>query len=451
MPPVSAAARRRVAQKRSPDAGIGLWLFFAVGLMFQMPSFVLVLSQGASGSVILQLASLITLIVSATLVLGAPDRKQILRTGAIPMAFVGIAFLSTLWSFNRANTFRSSIVLLASTLFTLAICSRLSPKACIALIIRMMSMACLLSLIWAVFFPETGVHHADDLIQSQHAGLWRGIFSHKQGLGVVSGLTTGLLLFYGSLAFPMIVRLAALGVALACVLGSGSITGLLVSILTAGLSYLSYWIACGSRQQRRAGIWAFIGLLVLAYLAFHFNLVNFIMPLLGKSADLSGRADCWPMVVENLRNTAPILGGGYVGGLDVAPNCSIDNGFIFELVDFGYVGGLVLVALVARSLIGAVKMVLSARPADALLWVFPLNALLIQLFIGISETYFLSKSISWVLVLVSMYQVALYQRGVAPTGAAAGRAGARQAGPSPLRNTRNPAYQRSPDPGNMRQ
>jgi hypothetical protein len=312
----------------------------------------------------------------------------------------------------------------------------------------MMSVACLLSVIWAIFFPEMGVHQATDLIQSQHAGLWRGIFSHKQGLGVVAGPTAGMLMFYGSLAFPMvIVRLAALGCAFACVLGSGSITGLLAAILLTVFLYLSYWIARASPRQRRTCVRAFIGMLVVMYLAFHFNLVGFIMPLLGKSADMTGRADCWPMVMENLRNTAPLLGGGYAGGLDVSPSCSIDNGFIGLMVEFGYAGGAILLAATLRPLWGAVKVILVAPPEEAALRIFPLNMMLIQLFLGISESGLMAKCIGWLAFIVSMYQVAQYQ---SATPIAARRpAGARPPRPPPPRNAGGPLYGRSAGPGNL--
>jgi exopolysaccharide production protein ExoQ len=431
------APRRRITQNRTSDNNTGLVVVFAVGLMVQMPSFVSQLTfsdGGASGSAVLQLASLGCFLLGATLVLGAPDRKQILDNAAIPLLYVGMSFLSVVWSINRPFTFRASFVLLSTTLFTLAVCSRLSPKACVQLIIRMMSLACVLSVIWALVFPESGVHHADDPSQAQHAGLWRGIFSHKQGLGVVSGLTTGLLLFYGSLAFPMvIVRIGALGAAIACLLGSGSITGLLVAVILATLLYLSYGVARASTPgQRRTGIWMFIAMLAGMYSLFHFNLANFIMPLLGKSADLSGRADCWPFAIENFRGMAPLFGGGYSGGLQgyVAPDCSIDNGFIDRLVDFGYVGGTVLVAAAIMPLKGAVKAILSARPEDAVIRAFPLNMMVIELFIGISETNFMSKSINWVVVIVAMYHVAQYQSAAVPARPTASRvvkrAGARR-------------------------
>jgi hypothetical protein len=458
MPPVSTAGRR--AQNRPPEGGVALRLFFAVGLMFQMPTFVSQLtydpvSNQSTGSIVLQLANLLCFVIGAAVILTAPDKKEILRKSAAPLLLVGIALLSTLWSNDRASTFRACFVLASTTLFTCAMCARLSPAACVQLMIRMMTVACLLSVIWVILFPETGVHQSTDASQTQHAGLWRGVFSHKQGLGVVSGLTTGLLLSYGSVAFPsLVIRIGAMLIAFACVLGSQSVTGLLITFVLSTLFYLCYWIARGPAPQRRTGAWAIVVALVVFYLAFHFQLLNFIMPLLGKSEDLTGRADFWPWVLDNLRNTAPLLGGGYSGGLAevVGPGVSIDNGFIEKIVDFGYGGSAVLLAIYARSLWGAVRLIMSARPEEAAIRAFPLVVMLIELFIGISETAFMSKSINWVVVIVAMYQVAHYQsRGVAPIRSAGGsRTGAHTARPASYRSPRGPAaHRRSADHGEM--
>ena len=57
----------------------------------------------------------------------------------------------------------------------------------------------------------------------------------------VSGLTFGLLMFYGSMVFPSVVlRLAALACALLCLIGTQSATGILVAGLAPAVFYTSY-------------------------------------------------------------------------------------------------------------------------------------------------------------------------------------------------------------------
>jgi hypothetical protein len=435
-------AGSRVARRRSSESG-ALRLCFALGLFFQMPSFVLQMSEDPVLLRVLQLGNFLCFILGAIVILSSPNPKKILFADPAPMLMVGVGLLSSLWSLNPSSTYRAVYILLGTTLFSLAMCVRLSPASCVQLIIRMMSFVCLLSAICAVFFPNTGVHPPTDHVQ-EHIGLWRGVFSHKQGLGVVSGLTAGLLMFYGSLAFPLvIIRIGALGAAFACLIGSQSVTGLLIALTSTTFLYTTYGLTRSSGATRRTALRGFIALLVVFYLAFHFDLLNFVMPLLGKSEDLTGRADFWPYVIGNLRETAPLVGGGFAGGLeeDVAPGMSIDNGFIVELVDFGYLGGAVILAAYARSLWGSVKVILSARPEEAAIRVFPLNVMLIELIIGISETNFMSKSINWVIVIVSMYQVAQYLKPIPSTSAARRET----THPRSLRGASGPAYRRSED------
>lgn len=428
------AAGSRVARRRSSESG-ALRLCFALGLLFQMPSFVLQMTQDPVLLRVLQLGNFLCFVLGAAVILSSPNPKKNLFSPPGPMLTVGLGLLSSLWSLNPSSTYRATYILLGTTLLSSAMCARFSPASCMKLIIRTMAFVCLLSAICAIFFPDIGVHPLDDRIE-EHRGLWRGVFSHKQGLGVVSGLTAGLLLFYGSLAFPpLIIRLGALSVAIACVLGSKSATGLLVTLVLSTLLYTAHWLTQSSAAARRVAIRILFGFLTASYLAFHYDLLNFVMPLLGKSEDLTGRADFWPSVVANLQQTAPLLGGGFAGGLAeyVAPDVSIDNGFIVELVDFGYLGGAIILALYVRSMWGAIKAILSSPSKEAAIRIFPLSMLLITLFIGISETPYMTKNIVWVIVLVSMYQAAQYESAARPRAADANRGAARTIKPASAR------------------
>jgi exopolysaccharide production protein ExoQ len=276
-----------------------------------------------------------------------------------------------------------------------------------------MVFTCLLSIILVVLFPEQAIHQASDANQSQHAGLWRGVFSHKQALGVISGLTTGLLLFYGSLAFSSpIFRFGALGVTIACLGGTQSATGLLTAaVLTISL-YTTFAISRLPLQTRKVAMNGVLGLIGLFYVCFHFGLFDLAIPLLGKSTDLTGRTDVWPWIISNIRNSgSALLGGGYGSGWEeiVAPSLSIDNGYIELLVSFGYLGTIVVLAIYARVLWGGRRLILSAGPDDAAIHVLPFNIMLIELFINITEANFMTKSINTVFVVVAMYQITRYE------------------------------------------
>src|SRR5262249_33230042 len=117
-------------------------------------------------------------------------------------ALVGLAFASTLWSAAYPETFKKSYTLLNTVLFVMALAARYAPNDWMRLVLRVMAFECALSIVWVVIFPDAGIQQRTGLGASVEVGTyWRGVFSHKQGLGVFAGLTSGLLLFYGRAAF----------------------------------------------------------------------------------------------------------------------------------------------------------------------------------------------------------------------------------------------------------
>jgi len=411
MPPVSTtvADRLPVVQDRSSGGNTLTRFGFALGLIVLMPAFVNVLAfdpvvMAFHNSKILQLANVLCCVYGIAMILTSREAtNNVLRCRA-PFVLIGLAFLSMLWSYDPYSTLRASYVLLTTTVFALAMAARLSYPTCVRLIVRTMSFVCVLSVIWVIFFPLYGVHPNIFL----HAGLWRGVFTHKQGLGVVSGLTTGLLLFYGSLAFSSaIVRFGALGSAIACLVGTQSATGLLIAIVLTVTFYITYHIARLPVPQRKAMLSALFGLIAVFYMAFHFQLLDFVMPLLGKDADLTGRTGFWPWVMNNIRYSNPLLGGGFSSGWEeiIAPDQSIDNGYIELLGSFGYLGATIVLTIYARTIWIGSKLLLS-QSQDAAIRIFPFNIMLIEFFINITEANFMTKSINSILVVVSIYYAA---------------------------------------------
>jgi exopolysaccharide production protein ExoQ len=399
---------------RQADAGFILQLLFAFGLAFLTPAFVRQLAFDPvtfefRPSLVFQLVNTFCGVFGVVMVATSRDVSQTLRRSWPILTLVGLAFLSGLWSIDFRATFRASTVLLFTTLFSVALAGRLSPASRIRLVIRTLVVLCGLSIVWIVLYPDEAIHQMTDPFQWQHAGLWRGVFSHKQGLGVVAGLTFGLMVFYGSIAFTWsIFRYAALACCISCLYGTQSFTGILTAVIFPIILYILYKIVHLPHVERRNGLIIFTIFLSLFYICFHFELFNFLLPTFGKSSDLTGRAGNWPWVLASLRNSgAALLGGGYASNFDeiVAPEISIDNGYIEVLVAFGYLGGAVIFAVYAWVLWNGAKLILLAEPAKAAIQIFPLGVMLIELFINISEATFMTKSIHTVLIVTSIYQI----------------------------------------------
>jgi exopolysaccharide production protein ExoQ len=399
----------------SPSGGLLMRLCFTFGLLFLSPAFVYQLAYNSvtgetTGSWILQVVNLGCLAVAVMAIWLSRDAIDIARRCRPLIVLVVMAFASAAWSYNSVATIRAGVVLLTATLFGVAMAARLSPIACVRLIVRTMVLGCLLSIIWVIVFPETSVHQLTDAYQTQHVGLWRGIFSHKQGLGVFAGVTTGMLFFYGSTAFsspPL--RICAIACGVACLIGTQSVTGFLTMAVLVTFLFATYTIARSRPQSRKVTMIALVAAAATLYTAFSLGLLSFIPELFGKSADLTGRQEAWPYVMAQFKNSGSALfGGGFMSGFGpavIAPGLSVDNGFIDLLVEFGYLGSLVVFAVYGWIVRGGIRLILKTQATLASTAIFPFNVMVIFLFINISEGNFMSRNISTVLIAVAACQI----------------------------------------------
>ena len=266
------------------------WLF-AIGLVFTSSAFNFQFAhdetRGFVGSGVLQTVTALTGAVGLLLIVTSRSTLRLtLRCWPI-LAMVALAFVSVLWSHNPQATLRRSVTFLSTVLFALAMVGRLSPTQCIRLLLRVMVLLCGLSIVWVMIFSETAVHQLTDLGQTQHAGHWRGVFSHKQGLGLFAGLTAGLLLFYGSVAFRSpLTRIAGIVVGIVCLFGSGSATGLATMLVTVTLLFFFYRVATSmDRGLRKSTLNLVLFGISCGYFLWSYGLLDRVPTLLGRSSD----------------------------------------------------------------------------------------------------------------------------------------------------------------------
>jgi exopolysaccharide production protein ExoQ len=386
-------------------------LFFIAGLLLTIQAFTYQLSNDPltglrTGSRLIQVISLSVLFYSLVLLHTSRDSWKIV-TRCWPILFLaGLGLLSATWSINSSTTVRATYNFLSVSLVCLAMAARFSPLECLRIVLRMMTLGCVMSILWAQIFPEVGVHQATDLVQMVHAGLWRGIFTHKQGLGVFSSLTLGLLLFYGSVAFPMlIVRVAAIACAGVCLYGTGSVTGLLTASILTMLLYITRWISHVPRPQRAILIRALIFSLSAIALAFNLGWLDFVPILLGKTADLNGRSDMWPYVLALTRSSYMLFGRGlgtnfsnpiFEGGI------SIDNGYVDVTMELGYVGAAAIMAIYGGMLWAGGRLIERTPPDSAGINLFPFCYMVALFVINVSEGLFMKREIATVLFVLAI-------------------------------------------------
>jgi exopolysaccharide production protein ExoQ len=424
------------------DAGVAVRFLFAFGLLFLFPAFVYQLAFDHVtftfvASPLLQLINLGSGIFAFVMIVTSRPAMS-LAARAWPMfVLVALAMVSTAWSYDRQATLRGANVLLFTTLFGLAIAARLPGLDGLRLVVRTMVLGCVLSIIWVIAVPEIAIHQATDLIQWVHAGLWRGIFTHKQGLGVFAGLLTGFLLFYGSLIFSsLVLRAGAIASSIACLIGTQSTTGCLTAIVSTVMLYATYSITRFSPQVRRVKFKVLILSVTVVAVAFQLGVLDFVPRLFGKSANLTGRADFWPIIIANFQSSGMVLFGagfstGFAGNLS---EWSVDNGFIDKFIEFGYAGTPVVFGVYLWILIAGGRLIIRTSTEAAAINIFPFCIMFVLLFVNITESNFMMRHLSTVLIVMAaamIVQAREPSRAVRPAGRRSMLAGPRRLVPGP--------------------
>jgi exopolysaccharide production protein ExoQ len=386
-----------------------MWICFTIGLIFLFPAFTFQLAFDQinfkfTSSPVLQTISAGTELIALTTIFGSRDISRMVQSCWPILIMIALAFVSTVWSIDRGATIKASNVFTTVCLFSLALVGRLGPRRCVRFVIRMMVLGCALSILWVILFPNEAIHQATDQAQSVHSGLWRGIFTHKQGLGVFAGLTTGLLLFYGRIAFnspPVCVIAIICGVA--CMIGTESTTGFLTAVITPALLYGTFAVTKFPPGARSAKFNTLLlsGIAVIA--AFHLGVLDFVPRLLGKSSDLTGRTDIWPLALESFKNSGfALLGGGFGSGLAAGIiDAPIDSGYIDKIIEFGYVGSTVVFAMYVWILLAGRRLLIETSPARAAIDIFPFSIVTVIMVINITEGLLMEKHVTTVLAAIA--------------------------------------------------
>jgi O-antigen ligase len=315
------------------------------------------------------------------------------------LALPALAIMSATWAPDSSIALRRGAAYFGTILFGLSLATRLSLVESVRLLTATLSLATLLSLIWVYVFPAYGVNQAADVAAVQ-VGLWRGIFGHKNQLGLVSGLAFGLLVVYGRFVFNYwVLRSAALAVSVACLIGAQSVTGYVTAaILPCALILLSWFCRLDRQAQAFAFVLALLGSGLAA--AFLNNLMSLSLGLLDRDVDFSGRIPYWHYVLQAIGSEDLLLGVGYAGyGLTVGPviasaaglsTLNAHNGYLEILVAFGYVGVTIFACIIAWSVWQSYRiLVLAPRDRSAVMNVFPIGIILMALLTNVVESTFL--------------------------------------------------------------
>lgn len=262
--------------------------------------------------------------------------------------FVAWALLSISWADpeNRGPVFYNAVILTVIWLSFPMLIHRIGLQTAVGVSLRVTAWVCIISFLLAVFLPSIGVHQAADAVQNVHAGRWRGIFAHKNGLGPWAAFGSVLLFTHswmaggGSRLFWWFARFSAV----CCLFFCGSAT----AILMAGVLIALNLFFAGLKKL--PPVLVVLGsIFALAFAAaFYFGASGVIFDALGRDSSFTGRDKVWALAIDTIAQS-PWLGHGYYtsGGVEflqlVERTFSQDlhgpeSGYLCLLLDLGVFG-----------------------------------------------------------------------------------------------------------------
>lgn len=350
---------------------------------------------------------LLMVLYGLTAIVAIPHRTAIWQSAkrCWPLLLLVVwAVASVAWSAEPELTARRSVALMISTGYGLYLSSRFTAEQFWRLLATTFLIAAGLSFAFVVLMPALGTH-----VQDQHAGAWRGVYRHKNGLGIVMGVTV-VILAWLSYRNPRerLVTLAAMIFCAGLMVLSRSRTGMITC-----LSMLMLLAIVTVPLIRRLVFWTVVPVVVFILI----QMVTGTLPsgeellnMIGRDATLTGRTMLWAEALPDFLNR-PWLGHGYrtywlgySGPSWVIWNLlgwdpgSGHNGYVDLLLELGLAGmGLFLFAMVhvARQFQRCMSAGMSDVTGHLLLMGY-------TLVVSITESVLLTRNnISWITFIAS--------------------------------------------------
>lgn len=313
---------------------------------------------------------------------------------------LGLCLLSVFWSYQSGVTIKYFFNLLGSSLFGLYFTSRYTLKQQL----NVLGWFCIISVFLSFFFVFILPHYG--VMGGVHAGKWRGIFLHKNGLGKYMSLSSIIFLLLAfsnkKYLYPLLLVLT-LGIIL--LLLSQSTSSFLILIEMIAILIFLYTL------KWKLEILTPTLLLIILVAAIIFSLVltnsDIFLISLGKDTSLTGRTPLWEAVWSSILEH-PWLGYGYEGfwkGWDT--ECAKvwyvvgwtpthpHNGLLGLWLDLGLLGVSIYVIGICRSLFRALIYLRSSKTSYGL---WPMAYLIWIILNNISETNMITfNDLTWIL------------------------------------------------------
>jgi len=348
----------------------------------------------------------------------AAMRLYAMRAVAVPMlarsgwlwAFLGLMFVSVLWSVDPMTTFKNSIELIGTTLVGFYIVTRFTLPQFITILALTFSAIAIMSL--GFIFGAPGHGRMD-----WGTGAWEGIYQDKNNLGAAASLAIISQVILCAISQGRSRAIAFVGLALfgAILVGSNSATAFADCAVV--LAAVLAGFAC---RSSKFGVTA--RLLTIIVVAVAVIAVGFfgLTPesaygVLGRAPNLTGRTDFWPYLQQAVADR-PLIGYGYNAFFRSAVGAGYlsdyivqaggwtpyhaHNSFLQISLDAGYIG---LASFLILLLCAFWRGVTYFAREQSRVAAWPV-AITLYLFLGsFTETYFGNyNTLEWILFVVAL-------------------------------------------------
>ncbi len=331
---------------------------------------------------------------------------QIAFRDVILWLLVGLAFVSTLWSYAPLETLRGSVALLGNTLIGIYLVTCYSRQKFLKLLLWALGLIVVLSLGLSIFLPDVAFHH--------FPGSMRGVLSNKNHFGPLMALAVITWLLYSVHSTKM--RFMAICFCLLSfifLLLSQCITAWIIFSILLPMVIIYYLL-----RHKRVKMAVPIILITLALCTFFFLIttnLNNLLELAGKNITLTGRTELWLIVWDMIQHQQPWLGFGYDAfwlGME-GPSGAVweiiswnpphaHNGYLDVWLQLGVVG---IVIFIISFVINYFRAVLLACRQKDILQMFPLLILTFMIIHNLSEsTFMVRNNFFWILYVVTSLQ-----------------------------------------------
>ncbi len=329
--------------------------------------------------------------------------------GILQFLLMVIILFSVLWSADLPSTLTYLRGLIRIYLLAVYLAMRYTIREQMRFIAIALGITSVLSIVMPVAIRGFGVHQAPEL-----AGMWSGIFGHKNELGYMMAWSGGVALHLGLsgnrfqwLLWPVV------GISICLIILSRSTTSLTIFMVMICLLPF-YRILKKTNYKLQVIMVSFaVMLLISIALLLQANLET-LVGASGKDLTLNGRTDLWDYVFASIFER-PWLGYGFYGFWDSEIALAVrraqpwasnaHNGFLEMILELGFVGFLIFAAGLVRFVMMALNRIISVAEKPEDYW--PMQMLVIIIIVNFSEARLLGPSWNWLMYVTMSLSLTL--------------------------------------------